>query len=85
MHPEIARELIAQRGRDMRAQAQQAATVRAASRLRRALRHRTAVAEADDFAVPAIPDYVDGSFRTSPTAENAASEPGRQTASHRAA
>jgi hypothetical protein len=86
MHPEIARELIAQRGRDMRAQAQQAATVRAASRLRRALRHGAGEpAGAGELVIPAIPDYVDGSFRTSPAEQNAASHSGRAPASRRAA
>jgi len=63
MHPEILRELIAQHGRDLREQAHRAVTARTASRARRALRHGARRAEAE-FAVPAIPDYVDGSFRT---------------------
>jgi len=86
MHPEIARELTAQRGREMRAQARQASAVRAASRLRRALRHGTRGLDgADELVIPAIPDYVDGSFLTSPADENAASQPGREPASRRAA
>jgi hypothetical protein len=83
MHPEIARELTAQRGREMQAQARQAGLARAAGRIRRAMRH--GADRADELVIPAIPDYVDGSFRTSPAAENAASEPGPKTASHRAA
>ena len=63
MHPEIMRELHSQRHRDLQQQAHRAQLARTLSRTLRALRHRTAVAEADDFAVPAIPDYVDGSFR----------------------
>jgi len=63
MHPEILREMTAQRSRDLREQAHGAALARAVSRGLRALR-RTRVAEADEFVVPAIPDYVDGSFRT---------------------
>ena len=86
MHPEIARELTAQRGRELQAQARQATLGRAASRVRRAMRRGAGRPDgADELVIPAIPDYVDGSFRTSPAAENAASEPGRQTASHRAA
>jgi hypothetical protein len=86
MHPEIARELTAQRGREMRTQAQQATTARAASRLRRALRHGTGrLNGAGKLAIPAIPDYVDGSFRTSPADQTAASQPGRVPASRRAA
>jgi hypothetical protein len=86
MHPEIARELTAQRGREMRAQARQATAARAFSRLRRALRHDTGGQDAAyELTIPAIPDYVDGSFRTSPADQNAASQPGRVPASRRAA
>jgi hypothetical protein len=86
MHPEIARELTAQRGREMRAQARQASVVRAASRLRRALRHGTGgLHGADELVIPAIPDYVDGSFRTSADDQSASSQPGRVPASRRAA
>ena len=86
MHPEIARELSAQRGREMRAHAQQARAARAVSRLRRALRHGTGrLDKADELVIPAIPDYVDGSFRTSPTEENAASQSRRAPAGRRAA
>ena len=86
MHPEIARELNAQRGREMRAQARQATAARVASRLRRALRHGTSgLDRADDLVMPAIPDYVDGSFLTSPAGESAASQQGRVPASRHAA
>jgi hypothetical protein len=86
MHPEIARELTAQRGREMRAQAQQNTTARAASRLRRTLRHGTGRLDgADELVIPAIPDYVDGSFRTSSADQTAASQPGRVPASRRVA
>jgi len=63
MHPEILRELNAQRGRDLRQRADRAQLARAASKGRRAFR-RHARDEADAFVVPAIPDYVDGSFAT---------------------
>ena len=59
MHPEILRELVAQHGRELREQAQRAVTARTASRARRRARQ----AADGEFAVPAIPDYVDGSFR----------------------
>jgi hypothetical protein len=62
MHPEILRQLTAQRGREMRAQARQARLAQMAIRGRR---HGRKLPD-DDFAVPAIPDYVDGSFRTEP-------------------
>ena len=61
MHPDLMRELIDQRGREMRSQASQA---RLASALRKALRRRRHGAAADTFVAPAIPDYVDGTFRT---------------------
>ena len=35
----------------------------------------TGVAEADEFVVPAVPDYVDGSFRVRPADEEAARVP----------
>jgi hypothetical protein len=59
MHPEILRELTMQHGRDLQAQAHRALLARTL----RALRHGTGRAEDDELAVPAIPDYVDGSFR----------------------
>ena len=72
MHPEILRELAAQRSGELREQAHRAQLAQAVSRdrrvIRRGARHPD---EADTFAVPAIPDYVDGSFRTA--ADQAAS------------
>jgi hypothetical protein len=75
MHPEILRQLTAQRGREMRAQARQARLVRMAIRGRR---HGLELPD-DDYAIPAIPDYVDGSFRTeqaslAPAAEQVSGE-----------
>jgi hypothetical protein len=80
MHPEIMRQLTAQRGRDMRAQARQAQLARMAIRNRR--HARKLAAEANVFVMPAIPDYVDGSFRSGPAGHQAASEAG---AAHHAA
>jgi len=86
MHPEILREMTAQRGREMRARAEQAALARAASRLRRALRRGTSQsAKADEFVVPAIPDFVDGSFRTTPADDQLGSKTGPVPASRDAA
>ncbi|HEY6314524.1 MAG TPA: hypothetical protein VIY52_27520 [Streptosporangiaceae bacterium] len=89
MHPEILRELSAQRGREMQARAQQAALARAASRVRRALRRGTDPSGgshgAEEFVLPAIPDYADGSFRTAPADEKVASEAGQVPASRNAA
>jgi hypothetical protein len=62
MHPEILRLISAQRGREMRAQAQQARLVRMATRSRRRGHDLALADEADVFVLPAIPDYVDGSF-----------------------
>ena len=64
MHPEILRELTTQRSRDLQERAHRAQLARTASRALRSLRRRVHLAEADEFVVPAIPDYVDGSFRT---------------------
>jgi hypothetical protein len=73
MHPEILRELSSQRGREMRDRAHQFAIVRIASRARRA--RRRGLAETDEFVVPAVPDYVDGSFRLQPADDEAARVP----------
>jgi hypothetical protein len=54
MHPDIARELMNQRTREMRAEATQANVAR---RLRAALRNRRR--EQNTFVPPVIPDYVD--------------------------
>ena len=83
MHPEILRELTAQRGREMRARAHQGRLARMAIRAGRRGRYRPD--QADGFVLPAIPDYVDGSFRTEPAGEAAASEAGQVPATHHAA
>ena len=64
MHPDILRELISQHGRELQEQAHRATVVHNESRARRALRRGHAHNEAASPALPAIPDYVDGSFRT---------------------
>jgi hypothetical protein len=73
MHPEILRELTSQRGREMRDLAHRAGIVRIASRAQRA--RRRGLAEPDEFVVPAVPDYVDGSFRAKPADGQAARVP----------
>jgi hypothetical protein len=84
MHPEIARELTAQRGRELRERACRASMARALSRKLRA--KRRGAHEADDFVCPAIPDYVDGSFQTvSPADDKAAGQQSRVPAARRAA
>ena len=69
MHPDILRELTAQHGRDLRERAHRAHVARTLRGLRRGRR----LSEADEFAVPAIPDYVDGSFRVVSAGDEAAS------------
>jgi len=62
MHPEILREMQAQRSRDLQGIAHEAVLARTVSRALRTLRRGSH--HADEFVAPAIPDYVDGSFRT---------------------
>ena len=65
------------------ARAQRASLARAASRVRRALRRGTAGSEvAGESVIPAIPDYVDGSFRTD---QKVASQSGHVPAARNAA
>jgi hypothetical protein len=60
MHPEIMREVASQRVAERREAARKASTAKA---LRKAIRAQRNRAEAPDtFVVPAIPDYVDGTF-----------------------
>ena len=83
MHPEILRELTAQRGHEMRARARQANLARMAIRVGR--RRRSQPDEADQFVLSAVPDYVDGSFRTEPAGQGADSGAGKAPAAHHAA
>jgi len=71
MHPEMLRELTDQRGREMRARARQGALARLA--IRAARRGRSRPDQAGEFVMPAIPDYVDGSFRPGPASTGPAS------------
>jgi hypothetical protein len=73
MHPEILRELTSQRGREMRDRAHRATIARTASRAQRA--RRRGRAEPDEFVIPAVPDFVDGSFRVQPADGEAAPVP----------
>ncbi len=83
MHPEILRELTAQRGREMRARARQGRLARMA--IRAARRRHDLPDETGGVATPRIPDYVDGSFRTDPVGDQVASEAGRAPAGRHAA
>ena len=64
MHPEILRLITAQRGHEMRTRAHRA---RLARMIRSARRGHHLPDEADEFVLPPIPDYVDGSFHTEGT------------------
>jgi hypothetical protein len=75
MHPEILRELTAQRSRDLVERARRAQLARTVRRTRRAARHA-----AHEFVAPAVPDYVDGSFRTVPAEEERARVPAARRA-----
>ena len=81
MHPEFLRELTNQRGREMREQAQRARL----ARMIRSSRRGRARPEDNKIAIPAIPDYVDGSFRTEPAADQVAAEAGQEPAARHAA
>jgi hypothetical protein len=76
MHPEILRELSAQRGRELRERAHRARLAKMAIRGRR---HGRDLPD-DDFVIPAIPDYVDGSFRTDRAAGQVTSQTGQAPA-----
>jgi hypothetical protein len=79
MHPEFLRELTSQRGREMRARAEQQMLARSVIRARRDRRH-VRVVQAETFVIPAVPDYVDGSFRTDAAAEQPARVPSQRHA-----
>jgi hypothetical protein len=76
MHPEILRELSAQRGRELRDRAHRARLAKIAIRGRR---HGRDLPD-DDFVIPAIPDYVDGSFRTDRAVGQVTSQTGQAPA-----
>jgi hypothetical protein len=80
MHPEILRAMNAQRGQEMRERAHRSRLARMAIRGRR---HGRDLPD-DDFVVPAVPDYVDGSFRTDRAVGQVASEAGQTPARHAA-
>jgi len=81
MHPEILREMSAQRGRDLRERAHRGRLARMAIRSRR---HGRDLPD-DDFVVPAIPDYVDGSFHADHVGGQVAGEAGQAPAARHAA
>jgi hypothetical protein len=80
MHPEILRAMSDQRGQELRDRAHRSRLARMAIRGRR---HRRDLPD-DDFVAPAVPDYVDGSFRTDQAVGQVASEAGQAPARHAA-
>jgi hypothetical protein len=80
MHPEILRAMNDQRGRELRERAHRSRLAKMAIRGRR---HGRDLPD-DDFTVPAIPDYVDGSFRADQAVGQVASEAGQAPARHAA-
>ena len=80
MHPEIYRAMSDQRGQELRESAHRSRLARMA---RRGRRHGRDLRD-DDFVVPAVPDYVDGSFRTDQAVGQVTSEAGQAPARHAA-
>ena len=81
MHPDILRELISQRSREMREQAHGARL----ARMIRSSRHVRDLPPDDEVVIPAVPDYVDGSFRTEPAADQVATKAGQEPVARHAA
>jgi len=81
MHPDFLREIHNQRGREMRERAHRARLVR----MIRSSRHGHDLPPDEELAIPAIPDFVDGSFRTEPAADQVATEAGQEPAARHAA
>ena len=81
MHPDIIRELNHQRSREMREQAHRARLVR----MIRNSRHGRDLPPDKEIVIPAIPDFVDGSFRTEPAVDQVATEAGQEPVARHAA
>ena len=81
MHHELLRELNNHRGREMRERAHR---VRLA-RMIRSSRRRRDLPPDEEIVIPAIPDYVDGSFRTEPAVDQAAAQAGQEPVARHAA
>ena len=81
MHPDFAREIHNQRGREMREQAHRSRLVR----MIRNSRHGRDLPPDEEIVIPAIPDYVDGSFRAERAADQVATEAGQEPVARHAA
>jgi hypothetical protein len=69
MHPEMLRQIIEQRGRETQARAERNRLAMQLIRTLRAQRRNGTATASDNYAIPAIPDYVDGTFVDSATGE----------------
>jgi hypothetical protein len=81
MHPDFARELHNQRSREMRERAHRYRLVR----MIRSSRHGRDLPPDEELVVPAIPDFVDGSFRTEPAVDQVATKAGQEPVARHAA
>ena len=81
MHPEILRQMSIQRGQELQQRAHRARLARIAIRGRR---HGRGLPD-DDFVIPAIPDFVDGSFHADRVVSQVTSEAGQEPAARHAA
>ena len=81
MHPDFLREVTDQRGREMRERAHRSRLVR----MLRSSRHGRDLPPDEEIVIPAIPDYVDGSFQTEPAVDRAAAEAGQEPVARHAA
>ena len=81
MHPDVLREINNQRGREMRERAHRARLVR----MIRNSRHGRDLPPDEEIVIPAIPDYVDGSFRAERAADQVATEAGQEPVARHAA
>ena len=76
MHPDLMREVVRQRTIERQEEARKYSLART---LRKSLRRHSRTETPDTFVMPAVPDYVDGTFRT---AESAGTGENQVTAGH---
>ena len=81
MHPDFLREIHNQRGREMRERVHRARLVR----MIRSSRHGRDLPPDEEIVIPAVPDYVDGSFRAERAVDQVATEAGQEPVARHAA
>jgi len=81
MHPDFLREIHDQRGREMRERAHRARMVR----MIRSSRHGRDLPPDEELVIPAVPDFVDGSFRAEPAVDQVPAEAGQEPVARHAA